>query len=488
VRGARSGAVLGGATVAGLLIAAWWGRRRAAATGAAVSGLSRIERNVAVARTATRAGSALAVHRVRRSVASPERRDELDEQFQLRTAEQVTEALGNMKGALMKIGQMVSYLDEGLPEPFRVALSQLQQNAPPMSSDLASEVIERELGSAPERVFASWDPVPIAAASIGQVHRAMTDDGVEVAVKVQYPGVDAAIRADLDNAGLLFAGMGMMFPGLEPGPIVEEVRARLSEELDYLREADNQRAFARFYEGHPFIHVPRVVDRYCTQRVFTNELADGVRFDELSTWSQHERDLAAETIYRFVFRSLYRFHAFNGDPHPGNYLFQPGGRVTFLDFGLVKYFTPYEVDIFERLARTMAVERDASAFRQVIEDAGFLPPGTSFTNDEIEDYFGHFYAQVREQGVTTYDGAYASETARRLFDVAGPHGELIKAANVPPSYVLIQRINLGLFAILGKLHATGNWRAIAEEIWPFVDGQPATSLGREEAGWWSARP
>ena len=197
-----------------------------------MTGQSRIERNVAVARTATRAGSALAVHRVRRSVASSERRTELDEQFQLRTAEQVAEALGNMKGALMKVGQMVSYLDEGLPEPFRVALAQLQQNAPPMSSELAAEVVERELGSPPERLFAAWDPEPIAAASIGQVHRATTAEGIDVAVKVQYPGVDAAIRADLDNAGLLFGGMGMMFPGLEPGPIVEEVWARLGEELD----------------------------------------------------------------------------------------------------------------------------------------------------------------------------------------------------------------------------------------------------------------
>ena len=487
MRSRRWGAALGGATVAALLVGGWWRRRRTAAGDAVVTGLSRVERNVAVARTATRAGSALAVHRVRRAVTPPERRHELDERFQLRTAEQVTEALGNMKGALMKIGQMMSYLDEGLPEPFRVALSQLQQDAPPMSPELAAGVIERELGDPPEKVFAEWDPYPMAAASIGQVHRAMTHDGVDVAVKVQYPGVDAAIRADLDNAGLLFGGMGMMFPGLDPAPIVAEVRTRLAEELDYRREAENQQVFARFYEGHPFIHIPRVLDRYCTGRVFTNELAEGARFAELVTWEQAERDLAAEAIYRFVFRSLYRFHAFNGDPHPGNYLFRSGGRVTFLDFGLVKYFTPEEVRIFERLARTMAVEKDAAAFRQVVEEAGFLPPGTSFTDDEIEDYFGHFYAQVREEGVTTYDGAYASETARRLFDVAGPHGELMKTANVPPAYVLIQRINLGLFAILGTLHASGNWRSIAEEIWPFVDGPASTALGREEARWWSSR-
>ena len=479
--------MLGGGTVAALLIGGWWRRRRAAAGESAVTGLSRVERNVAVARTATRAGSALAVHRVRRAVAPAERRQELDEQFQLRTAEQVTEALGNMKGALMKIGQMVSYLDEGLPEPFRVALSQLQQDAPPMSPELAAEVIERELGGPPDKVFASWEPYPMAAASIGQVHRAVTQEGVDVAVKVQYPGVDAAIRADLDNAGLFFGGMGMMFPGLEAGPIVAEVRARLAEELDYQQEAENQRMFARLYEGHPFIHIPRVVDGYCSSRVFTNEFAEGARFSELEEWDQSERDLAAETIFRFVFRSLYRFHAFNGDPHPGNYLFRPGGRVSFLDFGLVKHFTPEEVAVFERLALTMAWQHDPKAFRAAIEDAGFLPRDAPFSDDLIVDYFGHFYEQVLTPGVKTYTGEYASETVRRLFDVTGPYGELMKVANVPSAYVLIQRINLGLFAILGHLHATGNWRLIGEEVWPFVDGPPSTPLGREEAAWWKAR-
>ena len=183
------------------------------------------------------------------------------------------------------------------------------------------------------------------------MHRAITKDGRAVAVKVQYPGVGDAIRADLDNAGMLFGAMGMMLPGLEPGPLVEELRARLVEELDYVLEADNQRLFADYYAGHPFIHVPAVVDELCAERVLTTELAEGVRFDEVETWSQEERDLAAEAIFRFVFGSLYRLHAFNGDPHPGNYLFQPGGQVTFLDFGLVKRFEPDEVDAHRRDAQ-----------------------------------------------------------------------------------------------------------------------------------------
>src|SRR5205823_14945085 len=162
--------------------------------------------------------------------------------------------------------------------------------------------------------FAEWDPVPIAAASIGQVHRAITRDGQAVAVKVQYPGVDEAIKADLDNAGLLFGGMKMAFPGLETGPVLEEVRARLVEELDYRREAENQRFFTDIYDGHPFIHIPRVIGEFSTGRVFTSELAEGVRFQEAEQWSQEERNLAAESIFRFAIGSMWRRHAFHGDP------------------------------------------------------------------------------------------------------------------------------------------------------------------------------
>jgi predicted unusual protein kinase regulating ubiquinone biosynthesis (AarF/ABC1/UbiB family) len=356
-----------------------------------------------------------------------------------------------------------------------------------MAPELSAEVLVRELGRAPEQLFAEWDPIPIAAASIGQVHRAMTHDGMPVAVKVQYPGVDEAIRADLGNAGLLFQAMGMMFPGLEPGPLVDELRSRLLEELDYVLEAAHQRLFAAYYAGHPFIHVPKVVDALSSARVLTTELADGARFDEVITWSQTERDLAGETIFRFVFRSLYRLHAFNGDPHPGNYLFHPGGRVTFLDFGLVKRFDAAEVDVFERMIEAMVIDRDVAAFRSVIEAVGLLKPGMPFDDQQVEDYFGHFYEFVLEDQTQTMTPEYATESVRRIFDASGPSGEIIKAANVPPSFVIIQRINMGLYAILGQLLATRNWRRIAEELWPFVDGPPSTPLGQEEAAWLAAQ-
>jgi predicted unusual protein kinase regulating ubiquinone biosynthesis (AarF/ABC1/UbiB family) len=433
-----------------------------------------------------RGGSSYALHRARKVFASAERHAELDHAFELRTASQITEALGNMKGALMKLGQMASYLDQGLPEHVREVLAELQQGAPPMSAELAAGVIETELGAAPEGVFAEWDPVPIAAASIGQVHRAITGDGRAVAVKVQYPGIDRAIAADLENADLMFGALGMLFPGLEPGPLVEELRSRLMEELDYALEAGNQQLFAAFYRDHPFIHVPDVVAELSTSRVLTTELAEGERFEVVQGWSQDERDLAAETIFRFVFRSLYRLGAFNGDPHPGNYLFRPGGRVTFLDFGLVKRFTAEELDQFGDMIQAMVIEPDPARFRATVERVGLLAPGAAFSDEEVEDYFSHFYEFVLTDDVTTIDSEYASETVRRMFDASGPYGPIMKAANVPPSFVIIQRINLGLYAILGQLHATANFRRLAEELWPFVDGPPSTPLGVEEASWLAA--
>ena len=455
--------------------------------GQPVAGSTRNARSAAMAGLGARTGGQYALHRARRVFASVERQRELDAAFELQTAESIAEALGNMKGALMKLGQMASYLDQGLPEPVREALTELQMNAPPMSAELAAQVVQEELGAPPDQVFDTWDPKPLAAASIGQVHRAITKDGRAVAVKVQYPGVGDAIRADLDNAGLLFGAMGMMLPGLEPGPLVEELRARLVEELDYRREADNQRLFAEYWEGHPFCHVPAVVDELSTERVLTTELADGARFDEVEQWSDEERNLAAEAIFRFVFGSIYRLHAFNGDPHPGNYLFKPGGQVTFLDFGLVKRFEPQEVDLIAGMLRAMVVDKDIKEYRRLIESIGMLKDGDKFTDEEVMDYFGHFYDFVQHDEVGTITPEYASETVRRFFDYGGEHAEILRAANVPPTFVVIQRINLGLYAIFGQLRATANWRRISEEIWPWTSAPPSTELGQRAAAWAAER-
>jgi len=189
-----------------------------------------------------------------------------------------------------------------------------------------------------------------------------------------------------------------------------------------------------------------------------------------------------------VFGSLYRLHAFNGDPHPGNYLFRRGGQVTFLDFGLVKRFTAEEITVLQRMITSMVLEPDIAEYRRTIEEIGMLQPDAPFTDAEVEDYFGHFYDFVLRDEVATITSEYASETVRRFFDAGGPYGPIMKAANVPPSFVIIQRINLGLYAIFGQLHATANWRQISEELWPFVGGPPSTPLGDRAAAWTATHP
>jgi hypothetical protein len=219
--------------------------------------------------------------------------------------------------------------------------------------------------------------------------------------------------------------------------------------------------------------------------VLTSELAAGARFPELETWSQEERDLAAESVYRFVFRSLYRLHLFNGDPHPGNYLFRPGGRVTFLDFGLVKRFDPAEVTYFERFIQHMVIEPDPAAFRQVLEESNAILPGAPVTDQELFDAMTPYYELVLHDQVLAWTPEYASRVVRTLFDRSSPVTRNTSGGG--GMFVFINRINLGLYGIFGRLGATANWRRIAEELWPIVDAPPSTELGRQEAAWWAAK-
>jgi predicted unusual protein kinase regulating ubiquinone biosynthesis (AarF/ABC1/UbiB family) len=444
----------------------------------------RLDRGRAALRLAVRGGARYAASAPQLFAAAGEQRQLLREDLALQTAEDVADTLGTMKGVMMKIGQMASYVDDGLSPGVRRTLSRLQDSVPPMSGELAAQVVRQELGLPPERAFARWDPVPIAAASIGQVHRAVTLDGRAVAVKVQYPGIAETIAADLRNVALLRRMLRITAPAQDVDALLTELRDRVVEELDYRHEAANQRLLAAYYDGHPTIYVPGIISELSTRRIVTSELSGGARFAELASWPQHERDLAAETIYRFVFHSLYEVRAFNGDPHPGNYLFHRGGRVTFLDFGLVKHFTPAELQPLLQMARNVCVEHDPEAFRRNLENAGFLRPGAPLSTQAIVEHLAVFYDTIREPGPLTITSDYASAVVRRFFDVRSPVADYI---SVPRSYVILQRINLGLFAVLGELSATANWRAIAEEIWPFTRGPASTPMGEAEAAWRARR-
>jgi predicted unusual protein kinase regulating ubiquinone biosynthesis (AarF/ABC1/UbiB family) len=454
----------------------------------AVRSRSALRRNGRLARLGLKIGIGHAATSARKVFASTERRETLSREREMKSAQQVADELGQMKGALMKLGQMASYLDDGLPEPLRLALAQLQSQAPPMSVDLARDEIERELGAPIEHLFSEFDDEPVAAASIGQVHRAIArmPDGTEraVAVKVQYPGVADAIDADLRTADLLGALLALGFKSLNPEDMVAEIKERLREELDYSREAENQRLFAGFYRDHPFVHVPDVIDHLSTSRILTTELVSGSTFDDVLRWPQDERDKAGEAIFRFVFRSLYRFRAFNGDPHPGNYLFHGDGRVTFLDFGLVKHFTEDEMSMFKDMVSAAVLEHDMEKYRRIIEGAGMLAPDAPVSTEEAGDYFAHFYEPVRESRSLTWTTDYATSIVRHTFDRTSA---IAQYATVPRSFVFIQRINLGLYAILGQLGCTGNYRRISEELWPMVGAPPSTQMGEAEARWLAER-
>ena len=226
--------------------------------------------------------------------------------------------------------------------------------------------------------------------------------------------------------------------------------------------------------------MPDVVESLSTQRVLTTELAAGRRWSELLAGDQSERDRAGEIIFRFVFRSLYRFGAFNGDPHPGNYLFHEDGTVTFLDFGLVKHFTPDEMSTFASMVKAAAVDHDPAEFRRIVERVEMLRPDAPVDTDAVGEYFSLFYEAVRHDREMTWTREYANSVVRHTFDRTSP---ISQYATVPRAFVFIQRINLGLYALLGELGARGNYRRIAEELWPFVEAPPSTPLGEVEAEW-----
>lgn len=446
---------------------------------------SRTQRNTDLFKLGANVGATYASTAARKLFASAERRIELDHDREMRTAAAVSDRLGQMKGALMKLGQMASYVDQALPAPIREALAQLQSNAPPMSAELAAQVIEQDLGAPPEQIFAQWDPTPIAAASIGQVHRAVVidpDTGEEraVAVKVQYPGVGDAVESDLRNADLLGMLLQQGFGGLNADEMVAEIKERLIEELDYRREARNQQLFADFYRNHPFIHVPDVLPAFSGRHVITSDLVVGHTWNEMLQWPQERKDQVGEILFRFVFRSLYGTRAFNGDPHPGNYVFHDDGTVTFLDFGLVKHFDNAEMVTFVSMVKAAAYEFDMPAFRRVVEGAGMLRAGCPSSDTEVGEYFSQFYESVSDDKSVTWSAEYASRIVRHTFDRTSP---IAQYATVPKAFVFIQRINLGLYALLGELQATGNYRRIAEELWPFVAGPPSTPLAEAEQDW-----
>jgi len=438
-------------------------------------GLSRrLRRTGGTVGLASRAAARWVAHRVQAVGQEAAERERLHTMFHMRTAEDVAATMGAMKGAMMKLAQMMSYVDSGLPPAYQQVLAQLQENAPPMTYALAAGVIRDELGKSPEDAFAWFDPEPLAAASIGQVHAARTRDGRAVVVKVQYPGAADAMRADLDNVDLLYRVLSPMFPNLDPKPLIGELRDRLQEEIDYRIELRNQQRFLALYRGHPFIRIPEVLPELCGRRALTMEHIEGLSWRDAVQAPADIRQLWGEVVYRFVFGTFYRDGLFNGDPHPGNYRFFADGRVAFLDFGCVKTFTAAELSDVKSVVLT-AIGGDAVQLRSELVRQGFLAADDATEPALLLEWFQIFYRGALNREPFTFSREFAETAVRANIDPTSEWAPLQKRFNMPPSYVLLTRINLGLLSILGGLQATQVWRNIAEEFWH--DAPPATALG-----------
>lgn len=399
------------------------------------------------------------------------------EQFVLRTADDVTRTMGDMKGAVMKLGQVLSLMTGVLPDEMAAQLSTLQASAPPMAYELVEQVFEREYGCSPHQLFRHFDREPFAAASIGQVHRARLQDGTRVAVKVQYPGVREAIEHDLANVGMMLSLGGLVARGLDVGPIVRDLKEGIRLELDYLHEAESQQRFFDAFEGHAFIRVPRVYHELTTGTVLVQELLQGKPFSETAKLSQAERDRIGEIIYRFCFGSLYRHRLFNGDPHPGNYLLMDDGAIGFVDYGCVAEFSEATLAGFKQVIRTL-MAGDREGWRRATEAIGILRPGAPFTTEQLYEHMHWYWAPVLAEEVT-FTPELAGEMVRRNTQTGGLGGQINRWCNVPEGMVFLTRINFGLAGLFANLRATGPWAAIVAE---YVDGTlPSTELGRLSA-------
>jgi predicted unusual protein kinase regulating ubiquinone biosynthesis (AarF/ABC1/UbiB family) len=338
-----------------------------------------------------------------------------------------------------------------------------------MDAATAAGVVREELGAPPEKVFDWFAPMPFAAASIGQVHAARLD-GAELAVKIQYPGVADAIEADLGNTDLFAAfirlgqrALGDHAPDIDVDAVVEEVRDRIGEELDYRVERANQEEFAALYRGHPSIRVPATVEQLTTARVLTMEMVDGRRWAAALESPQGLRDQWGEVIVRFVYGTLWRHGLFNADPHPGNYLFHEDGGVTFLDFGCVKRFTPELVDAMKASERAV-LAGDPDGLVAAFTGLGLLPPDTPVRGERLLQWYRPTYAPLLNDQPYTYTREYAAEVVRRHFDPFGPWSDVTRRITVPRDVVFLNRIMIGLNSVLGILGATADWRAVADEL------------------------
>jgi predicted unusual protein kinase regulating ubiquinone biosynthesis (AarF/ABC1/UbiB family) len=393
---------------------------------------------------------------------------------QQRTAEQLFRTLGDLKGGAMKMGQALSILESALPEevaaPYRAHLTRLQDAAPPMSATTVHGVLARELGASWRRRLVEFDDNPAAAASIGQVHRGRWHDGREVAVKVQYPGAEEALTSDLRQLARLARTFGSMVPGVDIKPIVEELQARVVEELDYELEAEAQRGFAEEFEGDPHFVVPHVVGG--SRRVLVSEWLESpsslARL--IAEGTQEERDHYGELYVRFLFSGPSRTGMLHADPHPGNYRVLPvpdggPGRLGVLDFGAVARLPERSLPRAIGTLMRIALEDDYDVVVDSLREEGFIKPRITVDPRALRDFLGPFIEPARGE-TFRFSRQWMREQFTRLNDPREPGYTLSLKLNLPPSYLLIHRVWLGGVGVLCQLEAEAPFRQILEESLP----------------------
>jgi predicted unusual protein kinase regulating ubiquinone biosynthesis (AarF/ABC1/UbiB family) len=387
--------------------------------------------------------------------------------LQAKTAEQLFAVLGELKGGAMKLGQALSVFEAALPEesaaPYREALTKLQEAAPPMPAATVRRVLDEQFGTSwPDR-FAEFNEVPAAAASIGQVHRAVWADGREVAVKLQYPGAGPALMADLtqlSRMGWLFTRMSQ---GLDVKPLLAEIKERVLEELDYTLEADAQRAFAAAFADDPQIAIPRVVAS--SPKAIVSEWMEGRQLSSIiSSGTKAERDEAGTLLSLLHLSAPTRAGLLHADPHPGNFRMLPDGRLGVVDFGAVARLPGGIPAPLGRLSR-LTIDGDTEGVLALMRKLGFVRPGIKVTGREILDYLGPAADPLREP-TFTFSREWMRAQAARIGDPRREEAQVGRQLNLPPSYMLIHRVTLGSIGVLCQLGATVPYRPMAEKWQP----------------------
>jgi predicted unusual protein kinase regulating ubiquinone biosynthesis (AarF/ABC1/UbiB family) len=394
-------------------------------------------------------------------------------ELQQRTAEQLFKVLGQLKGGAMKFGQALSVFEAALPEelagPYRQALTKLQESAPPLPVASVHKVLAEQLGSGWRDLFAEFDDAPAAAASIGQVHKAVwRDTGVLVAVKVQYPGAGPALLADLGQLSRVAGLFKVIQPGLDVKPLIAELRARITEELDYELEAKAQQAFAEAYAGDDEIFVPSVVAS--SPRVLVTEWIDGTPLSTvISGGTVGERDHAGALMATLHFSAPERARMLHADPHPGNFRILPDGRLGVIDFGAVARLPCGHPEPIGRLAR-LALDGDADGVLAGLREEGFVKPDTEVDAKQVLGFLRPILEPIAVPRFR-FTRTWLRNEATRIASPRSPAYALGRQLNLPPSYLLIHRVTLGSIGVLCQLEAEAPYRSIVERWLPGFAGR-----------------